>query len=120
MFTKEENDVGIEDVDIDCTGLEREEQVHIPVMRINENGQNLTKNICHNINPMDCMEDKCLGVDHVGVFIMEPWEKMLDMGSTFSLRLWPITCVFHQRYILAHRLLVSTNRLRAQSTFQKY
>ena len=116
VFTEEENEVGIEDTDADCSGLKREEWVNIPVMLVNANGQNVAKAICRNINPMDCVEDKCLGVDNVGVLIMEPLEGMMDMGSMFSLRVWPITCVFHQRYTLAHHLLVSTRRLRAQTT----
>ena len=116
VFTEEENDVGDEDVDVDCSGLKREEWLNIPVMLVNASGQNVAKGICRNVDPMDCVEDKCLGVDNVGVLIMEPLEGMMDMGWMFSLRTWPISCVFHQRYTLAHHLLVSTRRLRVQTT----
>ena len=64
---------------------------------------------------MDCVEDKCLGVDNVGVLIMEPLEGMMDMGWMFSLRMWPVDRVFYQRHTLAHHLLVSTRRLRVQN-----
>jgi hypothetical protein len=74
------------------------------------------KRICRNVNPMDCVEDKCLGEDNVGVLVMEPLQGMMDMGWVFSLRMWPLTCVYHQRYTLAHHLLVSTRRLRVQTT----
>jgi hypothetical protein len=90
--------------------------LHIPVVLVGADGQNVAKGICRNINPMDCMEDKPLGLDHVGVLIMEPLEGMMDMGAMFSLKMWPITCVFHQRHTLAHHLLVSSYRLRAQTT----
>ena len=85
-------------------------------MLVNAYGQNVAKRICRNVDPMDCVEDKCLGVDNVGVLIMEPLEGMMDMGWMFSLRTWPISYVFHQRYTLAHHLLVSTRRLRVQTT----
>ena len=81
-------------------------------MLVNATGQYVAKRICGNVNPMDCMEDKCLGVDNVGVFIMEPLEGMMDMGWIFSLRMWPVDRVFHQRYTLVHHLLVSTRRQR--------
>ena len=116
MFTEEENDVGIEDIDVDCSGLRREEWLNNPVMLVNATGQNVGKRICRNVDPMDCVEDKYLGVNNVGVLIMEPLEGMMDMGWMFSLRMWPVTRVFHQRYTLAHHLLVSTRRLRVQST----
>jgi hypothetical protein len=76
----------------------------------------VAKGICCNINPMDCVEDKCLGINNVGVIIMEPLEGMMDMGRVFSLRMWPLDRVFSQRYTLAHHLLVSTRRLRVQNS----
>jgi hypothetical protein len=81
-------------------------------------GQNVAKGICCNLNPMDCVEDKCLGIDNVGVLIMEPLEGMMDMGWMFSLRMWPLDRVYQQRYTLAHHLLVSIRRLRVQNTLQ--
>ena len=116
VFTKEEDDVVSEDVDPDCNGLRREERLNIPVMLVNASGENVAKRICRNVDPMDCVEDKCIGANNVGVLIMEPLEGMMDMGWMFSLRPWPITCVFHHRYTLAHLLLVSKRRLRVQST----
>ena len=89
--------------------------MNIPVMLVNVDGENVAKGICQIVNPMDCVEDKCLGVDHVGVLIMEPLEGMMDMGSMFSLRQWPITCDFHQRYTLAQHLFLNTYKLRAQT-----
>ena len=114
VFTDEEADDTLQDIDVECSGLTREEWVNIPVMLVNADGRNVAKGICRNVNPSDCVEDKCLGLDYVGVLVMEPIEGMMDMGSMFSLRLWPITCVFYQRYTLAHHLLVSAQRLRAQ------
>ena len=116
VFTEDDTDVGIEDIDEDCSGLRREEWLHIPVMLVNATGQNVAKGICSNVNPIDCVEDKCLGVDNVGVLIMEPLEGMMDMGWMFSLRMWPVDRVFHQRYTLAQHLLVSTRRQRVQNT----
>ena len=116
VFTEEEDDVVSEDVDPDCSGLRREEWLNIPVMLVNGSGENVAKGICRNVDPMDCVEDKCIGADNVGVLIMEPLEGMMDMGWMFSLRSWPITCVYHERYTLAHHLLVSKRRLRVQST----
>jgi hypothetical protein len=116
VFTEDETDVGIEDIDVDCSGLRREEWLNKPVMLVNATGQNVAKGICRNVNPMDCVEDKCLGEDNVGVLIMEPLQGMMDLGCVFSLRMWPLTCVYHQRYTLAHHLLVSTRRLRVQTT----
>ena len=116
VFTEEENDVGIEDIDVDCNRLKREEWLNIPVMLENATGQNVAKKICRNVDPMDCVEDKCLGVDNVGVLIMEPFEGMMDTGLMFSLRTWPISCVFQQRYTFAHHILVSSRRLRVQTT----
>ena len=89
--------------------------MNIPVMLVNAHGENVAKGICRNVNPMDCVEDKCLGPDHVGILIMEPIEGMMDMGSMYSLRMWPISGVFHQRYTLAHHLHVGAWRLRAQT-----
>ena len=43
VFTEEENDVGIDDIDVDCNGLRREEWLNIPVMLVNETGQNVAK-----------------------------------------------------------------------------
>ena len=111
----EDNDIHVEDIDQNCSGLQREDWVNIPVMLVNEDGQNMAKGICRNVNPIDCVEDKCLGNDHVGVLIMEPIEGMLDMGAMFALRAWPISRVFHGGCTLAHHLLVSTHRLRAKT-----
>ena len=110
VFTEEETDVGSEEVDVDCSGL------NILVMLVNASGQNVAKRICRNVDPTDCVEDKCIGADNVGVLIMEPLEGMMDMGWMFSLRTWPVTCVFHQRYTLAHHLLVSNRRQHVQTT----
>lgn len=98
-----------------CSGLSREQWVNIPVMLVNAHGENVAKGVCRNVDPMDCVEDKCLGPDHVGVLIMEPVEGMMDPGSMFSLRMWPISGVFHQRYTLAYHLLVGAHRSRAQT-----
>ena len=119
VFTEDDTDVGLEHIDEDCSGLRREEWLHIPVMLVNATGQNVAKGICSNVNPIDCVEDKCLGVDNVGVLIMEPLEGMMDMGWMFSLRMWPVDRVFHQRYTLAQHLLVSTRRQRVQNTSQE-
>ena len=100
---------------MECSGLQREQWVNIPVMLVNAHGENVAKGICRNVDPMDCVEDKCLGVDHVGVLIMEPIEGMMDMDLIFSLRMWPISAVFHQRYTLAYHLLVSAHRSRSQT-----
>ena len=115
VFTEEEPEVGIEDIDVQCSGLKRDEWVNIPVLLVDEYGENVAKGICRNVNPMDCVQDKCLGVDNVGVLIMEPIEGMMDMGSMFALKMWPISRVFHARFTLAYHLLVSTYRLRAQT-----
>jgi hypothetical protein len=119
VFTEDETDAGIEEIDVDCSGLRREEWLHTPVMLVNVTGQNVAKRICCNVNPMDCVEDKCLGIDNVGVLIMEPLEGMMDVGWMFSLRMRPLDRVFQQRYTLAHHLLVSTRRLRTQNTSQE-
>jgi hypothetical protein len=116
VFTEDDTDAGIEDIDVDCSGLRREEWLHTPVMLVNDIGQNVAKGICCNVNPMDCVEDNYLGLDNVGVLIMEPLEGMMDMGWVFSLRMWPLHRVFHQRHTLAHHLLVSTRRLRVQNS----
>ena len=116
VFTEEEAEVGIDDSDEDCSGLRREEWLNVPVVLVNATGQNVAKGICRNVDPMDCVEDKCLGADNVGVLIMEPLEGMMDMGWMFSLRSWPVTCVFLERYTLAHHLVVSTRRLCVQTT----
>jgi len=116
VFTEDDTDAGIEDIDVDCSGLGREKWLHSPVMLVNDTGQNVAKGICCNVNPMDCVEDKCLGIDNVGVIIMEPLEGMMDIGRVFSLRMWPLDRVFYQRYTLAHHLLVSTHRLRVQNS----
>ena len=85
MVTEKENDVGIEDIDVDCSRLRREEWLNILAMLVNATAQNVAKGICRNVDPMDCVEDKCLGVDNVGVLIMEPLEGMMDMRWMFSL-----------------------------------
>ena len=119
VFTEDEAEDSFQDIDVDCSGLTREEWVNVPVMLVNVDGQNVAKGICRNVDPYDCVEDKCLGLDHVGVLVMEPIEGMMDMGSMFSLRMWPISCVFYERFTLAHHLLVSAHRLRAQINLQE-
>lgn len=114
VFSEEEN-VPVDDIDPSCTGLRRDDWVNIPVMLVNEYGQNMAKGICRNVNPIDCVKDKCLGLDHVGVLIMEPIEGMMDMGAMFALRAWPLCRVFHGGCTLAHHLLVSAHRLRAKT-----
>lgn len=114
VFTDEETEESIQDIDVECNGLTREEWVNIPVMLVNADGENVAKGICRNVNPADCVEDMCLGLDYIGVLVMEPIEGMMDMGSMFSLRRWAISCVFYQRYTLAQHLLVSARRLREQ------
>lgn len=94
VFSEEENVVH-EDIDQSCSGLHREDWVNIHVMLVNEYGDNMAKNICRNVNPIDCVKDKCLRIDHVGVLIMEPIEGMMDMGAMFTLRAWPLSRVFH-------------------------
>jgi hypothetical protein len=116
VFTEDDTDAGIEDIDVDCSGLRREEWLHTPVMLVIDTGQNVAKGICCNVNPMDCVEDNCLGIDNIGVLIMEPLEGMMDMGWVFSLRMWPLHRVFHQRHTLAQHLLVSTRRLRVENS----
>ena len=114
VFTDEDAVDSLQDIDVKCSGLTREDWVNKPVMLVNAGGENVAKGICRNVLPSDCVDDKCLGLDHVGVLVMEPIEGMMDMGSMFSLRMWPISCVFCQGYTLAHHLLVSAHRLRAQ------
>lgn len=84
-------------------------------MLVKEDGQNMTKGICCNVNPIECVEDKYLGKNHVGVLIMKPIEGMMDMGVMFSLRIWPLSRVFHNGCTIAHHLLVSAHKLRAKS-----
>ena len=43
VFTEEENDVDNEDVDVDCSGLKREEWLNIPVILVNAFEQNVAK-----------------------------------------------------------------------------
>ena len=43
VFTEDDTDVGIEDIDEDCSGLKREEWLHISVMLVNATGQNVAK-----------------------------------------------------------------------------
>ena len=43
---------------------------------------------------------------------MEPIEKMMDLGSIVSLRMWPISGVFHLKYALTYHLLVGAQRSR--------
>jgi hypothetical protein len=105
IFSEDET-VPVEDIDPNCSGLHRDDWVNKPVMLVNERGH---------VNPIDCVEDKCLGPDHVGVLIMEPIDGMMDMGAMFSLRAWPISRVFHDGCTLAHHILVSGHRLRAQT-----
>ena len=104
-----------EDIDENCSGLRREDWVNIPVMLVNEDGHNMAKGICRNVNPIDCVEDKCLGIDHVGVLIMEPIEGMMDVGAMFALKAWPTHLVFHAGCTLQHHLRVSKHRLRAKT-----
>ena len=47
------------------------------------------------MNPIDYVEDKCHGRNHVGISITELIEEMMDMGAMFSLRVWPQSHVFH-------------------------
>jgi hypothetical protein len=89
--------------------------VNKPVLLVDAYGENVAKIIFRNVNPMDCVEDKCLGGNHVGILIMKPLEEMMEMGSMFSLRMWPISRVFHARYTLEYHLLVSTYKMRAQT-----
>jgi hypothetical protein len=86
-LSEDETDVGIKNIDVDCSGLRKEEWLNIHVMLVNATGQNVAKWICRNVNPMDCVEDKCLREDNVGVFIMEPLEGMIDMRWVFSLQM---------------------------------
>jgi hypothetical protein len=116
VFMEVDTNASIEDIDVDCSGLRKDEWLHIPVMLVNTTGQNVANFFCCNVNPMDCVEDKCLGIDNVGVLIMEPLEGMIDMEWVASLRIWPLNRVFHKRCTLAHHLLVSIRRLRVQNT----
>lgn len=110
----EEDDI-LDNIDENCSGLRREDWVNITVMLVDEDGHNMAKGICHNVNPIDCVEDKCLGTDHVGVLIMEPIEGMMDIGAMFALKAWPTDRVFHSGCTLQHHLLVSKHRLRAKT-----
>lgn len=56
----EDNDIHVEDIDQNCSGLQREDWVNILVMLVNEDGHNKAKGICCNVNPIDYVEDKCL------------------------------------------------------------
>jgi hypothetical protein len=38
VFTEDDTDAGIEDVDVDCSGLERDEWLYTPVMLVNDTG----------------------------------------------------------------------------------
>ena len=105
-------DVQIEGVDEDCSGIRREEWTNIPLLLVNDDGNEMAKGICRNWNPVDCVDDKPLGESDIGVLIMEPAEGMMDMGAMFSLRRWPISRAYHDGFSLLQHQQVSTFRLR--------
>ena len=84
-------------------------------MLVNEYKDNIAKDIFRNMNPIKCVEDECLRIDHVGVLIikitMEPIEGTMDMGVMFALRVWPLSHFFHGECTFAHYCLLSAHKL---------
>lgn len=50
-------------------------------MLVNEYGDNIAKYIFRNMNPIKCVEDECLGIDHVDVLIIKITIKPIERNN---------------------------------------
>ena len=76
---------------VECTGLSRASWVNLDVVLHNDNGVAVAEGICRNTNPQDCVDEKHLGPDDVGVVILESLvHSEVDPTHRFSLRRWPL------------------------------
>ena len=98
-FAVQEQSLHLGDYDDDiplCAGFGREEWVGLDVLLLNEAGVPVADGICRNSNPRECVDANPLGLDDVGVCIMNSMLP-LEVPATwrFSLRRWPLRRVIH-------------------------
>ena len=76
---------------VECTGLSRASWVNLDVVLHNDSGVAVAEGICRNTHPEDCVDEKHLGPDDVGVVILESLvHSEVDPTHRFSLRRWPL------------------------------
>ena len=79
-----------------CQGYSREEWVDLDVVLVNGCGVPVADGVCRNSDPTDCIDANPLGLEDVGVCILNsllPLE--VPPGWRFSLRRWPMRNVLH-------------------------
>jgi hypothetical protein len=84
-----------------CAGFGREQWVGLDVVLLNDAGVPVANGICRNSNPRDCVDADPLGINDVGVCIMNsllPLE--VPVTWRFSLRRWPLRRVLHDEVSL--------------------
>ena len=80
-----------------CTGFGRDQWVGLDVVLLNDIGDPVADGICRNTDPRECVDANPLGVDDVGVCILNsllPSE--VPCTWRFSLRRWPLRRVLHE------------------------
>lgn len=59
--------------------------IHIPLMFINELGDDVLRKNCRNSNSIDCTNDRALGEEDTRILMMGLVEGMMDMNVILSL-----------------------------------
>ena len=80
-----------------CVGFRRDQCVGLDVVILNEFGDPVADDICRKSEPRECVDANPLGLDDVGVCILNsllPSE--LPLTWRFSLRRWPLHCLLHE------------------------
>ena len=81
-----------------CAGFGREQWVGLDVVLLNVLGVPVVDGICRNSNPRECVDANPLGLDDVGICILNfllPLE--VPLTWRFSLCRWPFCQVLHEK-----------------------
>jgi hypothetical protein len=76
---------------VECAGLSRASWVNLDVLLLNESGVVVAKGICRNTHPQDCIDEKPLDTEDIGIVILESLiHSEVDPTHRFYLRRWPL------------------------------
>ena len=80
-----------------CEGYSREQWVDLDVVLVNAHGDRVANGVCRNSDPKDCVDANPLGLEDVGVCILNSLAPLeVPTGWRFSLRRWPVRSVLHE------------------------
>ena len=79
------------------------------VVLFDDHDRALCNGLICNTNPLDCVDNNILGIEDVGVIILNPTSNVISMNWENTLHCWPLSLTKFKGHTLAEILLVHHN-----------